>query len=76
MGLFMGNLSLALVATGALLLIVVAQRILGHVLSSLRKVPGPFAARFSRLWYLRQVARGSFHKLNIELHKQYGMDFH
>jgi hypothetical protein len=38
----------------------------------LRSVPGPFLARFTRLWYLRKVWRGDFEKTNIALHKKYG----
>lgn len=40
--------------------------------STLRRLPGPFAARFSRLCYLRAVSSGQFHYFNIELHKKYG----
>ncbi|ORY15885.1 cytochrome P450 [Clohesyomyces aquaticus] len=35
-------------------------------------VPGPFLAKFSRLWYLNNVWRRDFHKTNIELHRLYG----
>jgi hypothetical protein len=38
----------------------------------LRSVPGPFLARFSRLWYLRAVSKGNFEKTNIELHRKHG----
>ncbi|KAI8669749.1 hypothetical protein NCS57_00791000 [Fusarium keratoplasticum] len=30
------------------------------------------AARFSRYWYMKRVSEGSFHKLNIQLHRQHG----
>lgn len=39
----------------------------------LRHVPGPFWAKFSRLWKLFEISRGSFEKTNIILHKRYGM---
>ncbi|PVI00580.1 cytochrome P450 [Periconia macrospinosa] len=35
-------------------------------------IPGPFLARFSRLWYLHQIRKRTFHLSNIELHKKYG----
>ncbi|KAJ5986621.1 hypothetical protein N7451_010986 [Penicillium sp. IBT 35674x] len=41
-------------------------------LHPLRDVPGPFWARFSRLWYLHAVSRGDFHKINVGLHQKYG----
>lgn len=36
------------------------------------KIPGPYAAKFTRLWYLWQMRRGDFHWTNINLHRQYG----
>lgn len=42
------------------------------LLSPSRDVPGPFLARFTRLWYLREIHRGKFHETNIELHKKHG----
>lgn len=40
--------------------------------SSLRSVPGPFVASFTRLWRLRQMYRGDMHLINIALHRKYG----
>lgn len=40
--------------------------------SPLRSVPGPFLARFGRLWYFRQLYAGNFHQTNITLHQKYG----
>jgi hypothetical protein len=37
----------------------------------LRKTPGPFLARFSRLWELYEVIQGRFERTNVELHKRY-----
>ncbi|KAJ5385634.1 hypothetical protein N7517_003545 [Penicillium concentricum] len=42
------------------------------LLSPLRRIPGPFWARFTRLWKLLQIYQGSFEKTNIALHKKYG----
>jgi hypothetical protein len=38
----------------------------------LRKIPGPFWARYTRLWEIYHVRQGNFHYLNVELHKKYG----
>lgn len=43
------------------------------LLSPLRSVPGPFAARWTDLWYLLSLARGNFERRNRELHETYGM---
>ncbi|EXK46257.1 hypothetical protein FOMG_04463 [Fusarium oxysporum f. sp. melonis 26406] len=40
--------------------------------SPLRQVPGPFLARFTRLWLLKQVYFGTYPKTSIELHRKYG----
>jgi hypothetical protein len=40
--------------------------------SPLRSIPGPFWARFTRLWFLQSLARSDFHQTNIELHRKYG----
>ncbi|KXH66192.1 hypothetical protein CSAL01_07634 [Colletotrichum salicis] len=47
--------------------------VITETFSSLRKLPGPFEARLSRLWYFRHVRDGNFHLRNIELHEKYGM---
>ena len=38
----------------------------------LRNVPGPFLARFSRLWELYEVVQGRFERTNVALHEKYG----
>jgi hypothetical protein len=45
---------------------------LRYLLDPLRSIPGPFLARFSRLWYFLEIYKGSFEETNIELHKRYG----
>ncbi|KAH7347958.1 cytochrome P450 [Pyrenochaeta sp. MPI-SDFR-AT-0127] len=42
------------------------------ILSPSRSIPGPFFARFTRLWYLRRVRNGQFHNENAALHQKYG----
>jgi hypothetical protein len=57
-------------------LLVVGLRILVRLtsaaISPLRKVPGPFAARFTRLWYWQKIRDGEFEKTNQQLHQRYG----
>lgn len=50
----------------------IVQRILRAVRSPLRSVPGPFLARFSRLWYFKALNDGNFQDTNIELHRRHG----
>lgn len=46
--------------------------IYAHLTSPLRSIPGPWIARFTRLWYFMHVRSGQFHHKNIELHAKYG----
>ncbi|KAE8154119.1 cytochrome P450 [Aspergillus avenaceus] len=39
---------------------------------SLRSIPGPLIARFTKLWYFDRVRRGHFEEDNIRLHETYG----
>ncbi|KAF4832790.1 Pisatin demethylase [Colletotrichum tropicale] len=50
----------------------ILYRIVAAVRDPLRKVPGPFLARFTRLWLLREYIGPHHEKTNIELHKKYG----
>ena len=43
-----------------------------YLFDPLRSIPGPFLARFSRLWYFLEIYKGSFEETNIELHRRYG----
>ena len=43
-----------------------------HFLSPQSSIPGPFVARFTKLWFLLRVWRGRFEKDNITLHQRYG----
>ncbi|KAI5458779.1 cytochrome P450 [Mariannaea sp. PMI_226] len=40
--------------------------------SPLRKYPGPFLAKFTRLWYLYQASTGDSHLVLQDLHRKYG----
>lgn len=46
--------------------------LLQALLDPLRSIPGPFLARFTRLWYFLEVYRGAFELTNVELHRRYG----
>ncbi|CAG9953141.1 unnamed protein product [Clonostachys rosea f. rosea IK726] len=56
----------------ALALCVRLQDIWRTCISRLRSIPGPFLARFTRLWFLYKSYHGSFHLENIEMHMNYG----
>jgi cytochrome P450 len=64
--------SLLLGAAGALLLARVLFPFFQSIFSPLKHVPGPFAARFSDVWYLWRVWKGHFEVDNIDLHRKYG----
>lgn len=40
--------------------------------SKFRNIPGPLAARFTKLWYFRRVSKGNFQHENIALRRKYG----
>ncbi|KAH6670072.1 cytochrome P450 [Halenospora varia] len=56
----------------AIISLLVLKSVVQAVLDPLRAVPGPFLARFTRLWYFYEIYKGSFEQTNIELHKKYG----
>ncbi|OWP00859.1 hypothetical protein B2J93_2552 [Marssonina coronariae] len=60
--------SLALLTCEVYLVYILLQAIL----DPLRSVPGPFLARFTRLWYFIKVYQGDFERRNIRLHEEYG----
>ncbi|KAL1645594.1 hypothetical protein SLS61_008277 [Didymella pomorum] len=62
----MGNLISFIVAIGAIAL---AYNFLAD---PLRKIPGPRAARFSRLWLVEHSRAGDMHTTMIALHKKHG----
>ncbi|KAI1858293.1 uncharacterized protein JN550_012824 [Neoarthrinium moseri] len=61
----------AFLAFTALLFLI--SRVFYHLfLNPLRKVPGPFFARFTNLWELCTIHRSNFNEKCVELHKKYG----
>ncbi|KAK7726292.1 hypothetical protein SLS57_003378 [Botryosphaeria dothidea] len=64
-------LYVAIVPVGYLI-IKLFQRIHASLFGPLRNVPGPWLARYTKLWELSAVWRGDIEKQNIELHKHHG----
>ncbi|OBT68006.1 hypothetical protein VE03_01548 [Pseudogymnoascus sp. 23342-1-I1] len=60
------------IAICTVLILGILPRVLRALLSPVRQIPGPFLARFTRLWYFRQVLCGDFDQVNIQLHRRYG----
>lgn len=56
----------------AALTFIVVRKIYLNLRSPLRKVPGHFLARFTRLWEVYAVLKHDFPTYNAELHKKYG----
>lgn len=54
---------------GTILLLVSFYRIFFH---PLRRIPGPFAAKFTELWRTTKYAKGNWHQDILDLHRQYG----
>jgi hypothetical protein len=67
-------MNLHLLAGGFLVLVIylVVRPIFRALTTSLRSVPGPFLARFTRFWELRAVLKHDFATYNIALHEKYG----
>jgi hypothetical protein len=60
---------LLLLGTGIYILYLLTTHIL---LDPNRSIPGPFLARFTRLWYLYAIYVGDFEFTDIEFHRRYG----
>lgn len=58
------------------LVAVVAYNLLWFIytslISSLGKIPGPFLARISRVWEMKEAATGNLHETIIHLHQRHG----
>jgi hypothetical protein len=55
-------------------IIALSVAVIGYalLLDPLRNVPGPFLARFSRLWMVYHARKGDMHTTMIALHKKHG----
>ncbi|KAF4554825.1 Cytochrome P450-like protein 8 [Elsinoe fawcettii] len=49
-----------------------AWKLYQYIVDPRRRVPGPYWAKFSRFWLLRDYASGKHHINNITLHDRYG----
>ncbi|RAL03462.1 cytochrome P450 [Aspergillus ibericus CBS 121593] len=58
--------ALSAVALGLLAVLV------GRAVSQGRDIPGPWLARYTRLWYIWQMVKGDFQYTNIKLHRRFG----
>lgn len=57
----------------AFFLISTIVRILYYAYATpLRDIPGPWLAKFTRLWLLKSINSREYQKINIELHQKYG----
>lgn len=59
-------------AVALVLIVRLSQWLYTSITSPLRGVPGPFLARFGRLYYLYHIAQGRWEHVNIALHHRYG----
>ncbi|KAF2159886.1 hypothetical protein M409DRAFT_60477 [Zasmidium cellare ATCC 36951] len=57
---------------GVLFLLLTTGYLYLHLNSPLRSVPGPFLARFSRLWYFLSTYGGRFQHIEAALHAKHG----
>jgi hypothetical protein len=64
--------SILLLAATALGILMVRALIQAYS-STKRNIPGPFFARFTRLWYLSRIWNRRAHLETIDLHKKHGM---
>ena len=56
----------------AILLFVLGRTLIRAYLTPLRDIPGPWSAKFTRLWLFKAIASRSFQKINLELHRKHG----
>ena len=64
------NLSLVIIST--LLVFFVCRALKQAFLTPLRDVPGPWLAKFTRLWLFHAINSQDFEKTDILLHRKYG----
>ena len=69
---FMDHLSLPMLSCGALILLL-GWIVYARLLHPAAKVPGPFLASITRLWYVLKVRDGAFDHVNRDLHQKYGL---
>lgn len=60
----------------AITVLILVHRLCRAIVSPHRSIPGPFLARFTRLWKLRHYYAGNYERVITELHAIYGMCSH
>lgn len=60
------------IAFSALALLYIASAVWQSFRACLGKMPGPLAARFTRLWIVNESRKGQSHILYRQLHQKYG----
>ena len=60
------------IAMSAFFFIVISWFLASFLHDPLRTIPGPYAARFSRIWMVKHSWYGDMHRTMIMLHKRYG----
>lgn len=58
--------------SAALVVLYILYVLLAPLFSPLKRVPGPFFARFTNLFYWNRVRHGSFQHENVALHRKFG----
>ncbi|KAK4188577.1 cytochrome P450 [Podospora australis] len=61
-----------LLSVASFVLITVAYFVISDLISPIRNYGGPTLAKYTNLWRLYHVTRGSFHKVLEDVHRKYG----
>ena len=70
------DLPLAIVGLAVMsctVLFVFARSLIKAYKTPLSDIPGPWIAKFTRFWLLWGISTRSWQKINVELHREYGM---
>lgn len=67
-----GSFPVRLLLPVCIALAFMARLLYRHLRDPLRDIPGPWLARYTRLWLYLEIRNGRFHTKNIELHRRYG----
>lgn len=64
--------NLALFMLACWLIFATARTLIKAYSLPLSDIPGPWIAKFTRLWLMQAISTRSWDKINIRLHRQYG----
>lgn len=62
----------AYICFGSLFLYAIFRTLYCAYATPLRDIPGPWLAKFTRIWLFRAINSRRFNEINIQLHKKYG----